>query len=214
MVLWKNVFFLATSGARCGSACAPTVMTAVEVCMAFQRGAGQSGAANYGRAIRAAISVLLVGSGAALAQPTPSGVPSFQARIEEVARALQNTPRLKGLTEQERLDRVVVGNTLFVLLHEIGHVHINEMKLPVLGREEDAADTYAALTMLKIGTNFSERVLVEASKGWFLNGRRDQQTNATPLYYDEHDLSLSGCVPDGRRRSGQIQGSRRRDEVA
>jgi Putative metallopeptidase len=44
-------------------------------------------------------------------------------------------------------------------------------------------------TLLKIGTSFSQRVLANASQGWFLNERRDEQTRATPLYYDEHDLS-------------------------
>ena len=133
--------------------------------------------------------VPLLGCGAASGQP--SGPPSFQARIEEVARSLQNDPRLKNLSQQQRVDRVqfVVGNTLFVLLHELGHVIIDEMKLPVLGREEDAADTFAALTMIEIGTSFSQRVLMDASEGWFLNGRRDQQTGTEPLYFGEHNLS-------------------------
>ena len=132
---------------------------------------------------------LLLGCGVASGQP--SGSPSFQARIEEVARSLQNDPRLKNLSQQQRIDRVqfVVGNTLFVLLHELGHVIIDEMKLPVLRREEDAADTFAALTMLEIGTSFSKRVLMDASEGWFLNGRRDQQTGTEPLFYGEHNLS-------------------------
>ena len=140
--------------------------------------------------VSALMGVLLLGCGAASAQPPPSG-PPFQARVEELARALQNDPRLKNLSEQQRIDRVefVVGNTLFVLLHEMGHVLITEMKLPVLGREEDAADTFAALTMLKVGTSFSQRVLAAAAKGWFLSDRRDQQTGAKPLFYDEHNLS-------------------------
>jgi hypothetical protein len=71
----------------------------------------------------------------------------------------------------------------------MGHVHFSEMKLPVLGREEDEADTFAAITMLRVGTSFSERVLANASQGWFFSGRRNQQTGAKPLYYDEHDLS-------------------------
>jgi len=83
----------------------------------------------------------------------------------------------------------IAGNTLFILLHEIAHVQMSEMNLPVLGREEDQADTFAAIAMLKIGTSFSQRVLADASQGWFLNARRDQQTGATPLYYDEHNLS-------------------------
>jgi hypothetical protein len=82
-----------------------------------------------------------------------------------------------------------IGNTLFVLLHEMGHVLINEMNLPVLGRQEDTADTYATLRMLAVGSSFSLRGLAEAAKGWFLTDRRDQQTGAEPLYYGEHSLS-------------------------
>jgi hypothetical protein len=83
----------------------------------------------------------------------------------------------------------VVGNTLFLCCSTKWAALIREMKLPVLGREEEAADTFAALAMLKVGTSFSQRVLAEASKGWFLSDRRDQQTGAKPLYYDEHNLS-------------------------
>jgi hypothetical protein len=127
---------------------------------------------------------------AATGQPTTAVLP-FQNRIEDVARSLRNSPRLKSLTDQQRIDRVefVVGNTLFVLLHELGHVLITEMKLPVLGRIEDTADTFATLRLLTIGTGFSQRVLGEASKGWFLNDRRDQQTGEKPLYFDEHNLN-------------------------
>jgi hypothetical protein len=150
----------------------------------------------------ATLGLLLMGCGAAAGQPVQSGSPSsrtsveeaargFQARIEDVARALRNEPRLKNLSEQQLIGRVefVLGNTLFILLHEMGHVHFSEMKLPVLGREEDEADTFAAITMLKVGTGFSERVLANASQGWFFSERRNQQTGAKPLYYDAHDLS-------------------------
>jgi Putative metallopeptidase len=141
--------------------------------------------------ICATLGILPVGCGLALGQSAPSGSPSFQERIKDVARALQNQPRLKDLSEQERINRVefVVGNTLFILLHELGHVHFSEMHLPVLGREEDEVDTFATLTLLKVGTSLTERVLANASQGWFLSDRRDQQTRAKPLYYDEHDLS-------------------------
>jgi Putative metallopeptidase len=162
--------------------------------MATQRPAdtGSSGIKNrVPRIICALPGVLLLGVGSILAQPAPSASPSFQSRIEDAARALQNNPRLKNLTEQQRIDRVefVVGNTLVLLLHEMGHVHISELHLPVLGREEDAADTFAALTLLKIGTSFSHHALAEAAKGWFLDDRRDQQTGEKPLFYDEHNLS-------------------------
>src|SRR5215475_11390118 len=126
--------------------------------------------------VSAMLCVLLIGCGAASGQPASPPSP-FQQRIDDVARALKNYPRLKDLTEQQRIDRVefVAGNTLFILLHEMGHVHISEMNLPVLGREEDEADTYAAIMLLKIGTSFSQRILTTASQGWFLSDRRNQQ---------------------------------------
>ena len=139
----------------------------------------------------AAISLLLAGCGALFGQEPPSAPPqTFHERVEELAHALQTNPRLKRFSEQQRLDRLefVMGNTLFAVLHEMGHVLIDEMKLPVLGREEDEADAFATLRLLRIGSDFSAHVLAEASKNWFLNARRDQETGAQPIYYGEHSL--------------------------
>src|SRR5262249_47932368 len=147
------------------------------------------------RGLWAAISILLVSCGAVLGQgppPARSAPPqTFHERVEELARALQNNPRLKNLSQQQRLDRLefVMGNTLFTLLHEMGHVAIEEMKLPVLGREEDEADAFATLRLIRVGSDFSQRVLAEASKNWFLAARRDQETGAERVYYGEHNLS-------------------------
>ena len=52
---------------------------------------------------------------------------------------------------------------LFVLTHELGHELIGEMDLYVLGREEDAADTFAVTRMIDIGTDVSDHVLVQAA---------------------------------------------------
>jgi hypothetical protein len=143
------------------------------------------------RIICAALGMLPFCTASISAQPTVSDSPTLHGRIEVAAKMLQNNPRLKGLTEQQLIERVefVAANSLVLLLHELGHVHIAEMHLPVFGREEDAVDTFAALTMLKIGTSFSQHELAQAAKGWFLNDLRDQQTGEKPLYYDEHNLN-------------------------
>ena len=44
----------------------------------------------------------------------------------------------------------VVGNIGFILLHEFGHAIIREFKVPLLGLEEDSADTIAAITLLQL----------------------------------------------------------------
>jgi hypothetical protein len=60
---------------------------------------------------------------------------------------------------------------LFVLLHEMAHVAITQMGLPVLGRTEDAADSYAALRLIRSGSNFSQKMGDKVA------------------YYDEHGLN-------------------------
>jgi hypothetical protein len=137
----------------------------------------------------AAMGLLMFGCGAASAQPAPPT--TFHERVEELARALQNSPRLKNLSEQQRLNRLefVMGNTLFALLHEMGHIAIDEMKLPVLEREEDEADAFATLRLLRTGSDFAQRVLAEAAKNRFLSARRDQETGAQLVYYGEHRMN-------------------------
>jgi hypothetical protein len=92
-----------------------------------------------------------------------------------------------GQARQEMAE-FVVGNMLFVLLHEMAHVHVTEMGLPVLGREEDAADAFATISLLKMGSDFSHAVLVQAAKGWFLSAERDESRGGRLAFYDEHGL--------------------------
>jgi hypothetical protein len=125
------------------------------------------------------------------ASPSLEAKRSFQAKIHEQARLLARDPRLKRVPtiQRQALLEFVLGNVLFVAAHEMGHAFLSEMKLPVLGGEEQAADDFAILTALKHGErDFSDRILIEAAKGWFVSGRRDK--SHTPDYYDRHGLSL------------------------
>jgi hypothetical protein len=121
--------------------------------------------------------------------PEPSG---FQAKVDAAALALRDSdPRFKSLSPvaAQGLVEFVLGNTLFVLLHELGHAVITQMGLPVLGRMEDAADTFAAFMLLGMGSEFSHRALVDAAEGWFFAARRDQKTGHRVAYYSEHGLN-------------------------
>jgi hypothetical protein len=115
----------------------------------------------------------------------------LQARIDEVARTLPSKVGLGGLPAQQQRQLVesMAGNMVFVLTHELGHAIISEMQLPVLGREEDIADTFAILTALKVVANdFSAGVLKHAAKGWFLSALRDSRNGETPSYFERHSL--------------------------
>jgi hypothetical protein len=143
---------------------------------------------------------LLFSAGAGVSQPTAvdseqakarvTASGEFQARIAEVARNLKDHPQLKKLTPEDRENAVqfVVGNMLFVFLHELAHAAIADLGLPVLGREEDAADEFAILRMLWHGTSLTHRVLTDATKGWFFSARRDRKEREPLAFYDEHSL--------------------------
>jgi len=48
---------------------------------------------------------------------------------------------------------------VFILLHETSHAVFDLLKVPILGREEDAADSLAAFLLLRAGEGLARRVL-------------------------------------------------------
>ncbi len=134
--------------------------------------------------------VLGFGAEPALAQPALPDTASLQARIDAAALALGNNPKFKRLSVKDRqqLAEFVAGNMLFVLLHEMAHATTTQFGLPILGKKEDAADSFAVTRLIKLGSGFSDRVLVEAGKGFFLAARRDKKTGDPVPFYDEHGL--------------------------
>jgi hypothetical protein len=148
---------------------------------------------SYRRHLTGAMTVaaLIANVPGATAEPTQQQS-KIVSGIDEAVKAIGDLPRLKKLsTEAKRqLVEFVLGNTLFVMAHEMGHGLINEMNLPVLGREEDAADSFAIVTALNIGSGFSDRVLIEATKGWVFNAKSDKKEGEPLAFYDEHGLNL------------------------
>ena len=96
-------------------------------------------------------------------------------------------------------DRVsfVLANTVFVLFHELGHALIHEFDLPVLGEEEDAADTIATIILISTDRLDHEgrlsflQVLMSAAEGQKLvweTGLESQ--NIDQFYWARHSLSV------------------------
>ncbi len=56
-------------------------------------------------------------------------------------------------------DRIefVIGNIVFVMLHELSHLVIEDFDIPVLGNGEDAADSLAAVTLIRLDRARPER---------------------------------------------------------
>jgi len=153
---------------------------------------------------RALLVLIGLGGHSLLAQPfraqtVPPGSPSlearqsFQARIDEQARLLTGDPRLERVAQdkQRALVEFVLGNVLFVAIHELGSALLLEMNLPTLTGAERAADDFTVLTVLELGKkDFSDRVLIEAAKGWFTSARGEKTARSMPNYYDRHGLNI------------------------
>lgn len=85
--------------------------------------------------------------------------------------------------------RFVSANLEFTLLHELGHMLISELDLPVLGREEDAADQFAVAGMFLLhprhDAEFYAR-LMDIADYWRLEWQRAESTTAN--VWDSHPL--------------------------
>ena len=131
-------------------------------------------------------------SGGLLWAGAPADDPDCEARLEAAVEAISTHPKVKDWSREKlkSTTEFAVGNMLFVLLHEAGHGLISDLGLPVLGREEDAADAFATVTMLQMKTEFTHRTLVNAAKSWLISDRRAREERKTVIYYDVHALDL------------------------
>ena len=90
----------------------------------------------------------------------------------------------KRLDGQPRSDELFFGTLVFVTSHELGHALINVLDLPVLGREEDAADELAALALIE---DPEGAPAVAGTVEWFSSNAGGRVS--LPEMADEHALS-------------------------
>jgi Putative metallopeptidase len=72
--------------------------------------------------------------------------------------------------DNEQAWQAAIYATIFVFYHEAGHMLINELDIPVAGREEDAADQFSAYLLLNNDPTEGKKMsksIVEAGADWF-----------------------------------------------
>lgn len=100
-----------------------------------------------------------------------------------------------GPSEDDRID-FVVGNVAFVLLHEFGHLVVDDFKVPILGNPEDAADTLAAVAMIRLDRTRPERdfafirMLLMAADANRILWERGLERDNPSVYQARHPLSV------------------------
>src|SRR3954462_13546439 len=96
--------------------------------------------------IRSIVRAILLGAGLTAASAhVLSANDQFEPRIREAGQTLAMSHAAVGALDPQQRDQLIefiIGNTLCTLPHELDHAVISEVKLPVTGREEDAADAF------------------------------------------------------------------------
>ncbi len=102
--------------------------------------------------------------------------------LEEI---LQNAPKETTPAGVTRTD-AIMGPTLEVFLHEVGHAVFDYLSVPILGREEDAADQFAAYVLLQFAESDARRLIYGVAYSYNIDASKPS-TKKNP-FADEHGL--------------------------
>ena len=79
--------------------------------------------------------------------------------LQEIWQSMPKETTPAGITPSDAL----VGQLFLVIAHEIGHAIFDIFDVPILGRQEDAADQFAAFVMLQFGGDRAHRLVMGAA---------------------------------------------------
>lgn len=116
--------------------------------------------------------------------------------------SIQLYTRMGGLPQEEAVLKGLL-NAVFVSYHELGHALIDNLSIPIAGREEDAADLFAAYFLLEIDRRNADSIILAAADTFKLFDLLKQRGSSPPNYFDEHSFGLQRfgnlvCVVYGR----------------
>jgi len=99
--------------------------------------------------------------------------------LHQVYQMLPKAPTVEGITPREAL----VGQLLFAVAHEFGHAAYDLYNVPVLGRQEDAADQFATYFLLQFGGERAQRLIWGAAYAYheYIRKVKDKAKVTLPL---------------------------------
>jgi hypothetical protein len=110
------------------------------------------------------------------------GRPTVNICYEYLASLVKYAPKETtpaGVTHSD----AIVGQLLFVVAHEMGHALFELLEIPVFGREEDAADQFAAYFILRLGNERAPALIGGAAYAYqgFMKDFAENPKIAVPL---------------------------------
>lgn len=81
------------------------------------------------------------------------------------------------------LQRMVTGAVFFAFLHELGHALVDQLQLPITGKEEDAVDQLAAVILIESGSGIE--MALDGARAFLLN---DAKGFSGSQFWSEHSF--------------------------
>ena len=92
----------------------------------------------------------------------------------------------QNLDEETHIE-AVLGATIFVFLHELGHALVHELELPITGKEEDVVDQLATKLLVGMG-DFGEEAALDAAESFIILSEETEEFLTDLDMADEHSL--------------------------
>jgi hypothetical protein len=102
--------------------------------------------------------------------------------VEELRKNMPEKTTPAGIDPIDTL----IGPFIDTSLHEFAHALFDMLKLPVFGREEDAADQVAAYIYLQFGEARARRLIMGTAYAYFNEARRAAAPPSLKAFSDEH----------------------------
>ena len=104
---------------------------------------------------------------------------------ELIAEVWENMPEETTPSGIEPID-TLVGPLFEIMLHEVAHALFDLLELPVLGREEDAADQVAAYMLLRLGDEAARRLILGTARAYYVEELKTGDCRSLEQYSGEH----------------------------
>ncbi len=88
---------------------------------------------------------------------------------------------------QDELSPFVHSNAVHTLYHELAHALIDQFQIPVLGQEEDAADNFATLELVRMFGPDAKPMIADVATAWLMLHADEDSEDLD--FYDTHDLN-------------------------
>lgn len=104
--------------------------------------------------------------------------------LHDILKSAPEQTMPSGITEEDG----ILGPVIDVFLHEAGHAVFDLNKIPVLGREEDAADVFSAYIMLQLGKDYSHRLMLGSAYQYKADLEKPEVSLDIKKFANEHGV--------------------------